>query len=226
MDYEQVPTNPSNPENAVPITWPGAFGLYKYSKQAVKLNWVTVLSLILLVLLLSVVGSVITSGVQSLAFHIVITLAIELISVVITMASYFVYLAGMRGQKMSVNEALSKCSPLLTVKYIALMIVSAFIITGSLLLFIVPFFFILPRLFLAPYFLLDKNMGPVEALSASWHATEGHALKIWSVILATIAMALLFFTIVGVPFAAYFLFMYGASMAIVYGFATQSHKTE
>ena len=80
----------------------------------------------------------------------------------------------------------------------------------------------LPRLTLVNYFLVDKGLEPMEAFKASWHATEGHAMQAWGIILANVAMALLMVTIVGIPFAFYFLFMYSAAFAVFYKYVTKS----
>jgi hypothetical protein len=52
-------------------------------------------------------------------------------------------------------------------QYIGLSVMLALIYTVSLLLFIVPFFFMLPRYYMATYYLIDRKMGVFEALRAS-----------------------------------------------------------
>jgi hypothetical protein len=199
----------STPLPSVPDTWPGATGLYKYSKQVVKVNLRTVVTIWLLDLLISsiigwkfsFIGHVIALIIGSLA----------------TAAYTFTYLASLRGEKMSIGQALSSALPV-WLKMIGLTILIAVSIIVSVLLLIVPFFFVLPRLTLSPYFLIDKKMGVLEAYKASWHATKGNVGKVWGIILLTIAMALLFITIIGIPFSIYFLIMYNAAFVVLYKF--------
>jgi hypothetical protein len=66
-------------------------------------------------------------------------------------------------------------------RFLGLALLSAVILAGATLLFIIPVFFVLPRIFLAMYYLIDRNMGIVESLkmsSADYKAHKG----IWGVI--------------------------------------------
>jgi uncharacterized membrane protein len=108
---------------------------------------------------------------------------------------------------------------------IGLFILIALSIVASAVLFIIPVFFVLPRLALAYYFLIDKHMGVIEAYKASWHATKGNAGKVWGIIGATILMALLMITIIGIPFSIYFLIMYSAVFAVLYEFLGKTQPT-
>jgi hypothetical protein len=96
----------------------------------------------------------------------------------------------------------------------------------SFLLLVIPFFFVLPRLTLAEYFLVDKNMGVIEAYKASWNATKGHSLKVWGIYGAGILMALLCVTVIGIPVAFYLLIMYSAAFAVLYEFLNRSPATQ
>jgi len=195
--------------SGTPDTWPGAFGVYKYSKQAVKLNIGT---LILIWVINFAVSIILEAVLKNVGQAIVLVL-----SSLLTAAYTLTYLAGIRGERRSVGEALSAAMPL-WLKMIALNLLVGISVALSLLLLIIPFFFVLPRLSLATYFLVDKNMGVLEAYKASWAATKGNVGKVWGIIGATIAMVLLMITIIGIPFAIYFLIMYSAAMAVLYVF--------
>ncbi|MGC1177126.1 MAG: hypothetical protein WA843_03585 [Candidatus Saccharimonadales bacterium] len=199
----------NQPQQSVPSSWPGAFGAYHYSKAAVKQNLGTIIILLL-------IGSLVGGGAEwslkqsgSLVSLIFNTLIIS--------ASTLVYLASVRRQKISLGQAFSQGFPF-WLKMIGLYIVT-FIACGiSLLLFIIPFFFVLPRLVLAPYFLVDKKMGIMDAYKASWAASKGHATQVWGIIGVSILIALLMATIIGIPFALYFLVMYSGVFAVLYEF--------
>jgi hypothetical protein len=126
-----------------------------------------------------------------------------------------------RGRRLEASQALKACQPMVVLKYIANAILMTLLLGVAFVLLVVPFFFVLPRLLLAPYFLIDQKLGPIVALQRSWEATKGHAGKIWGIIGASLAMALLAVTIIGIPFAIYFLFMYGAASALAYEFVAK-----
>ena len=131
------------------------------------------------------------------------------------------YLAGIREETLSTGQALNKAVSF-WLKMIGLNVLVILSVVGSILLLIIPFFFVLPRLVLANYFLVDQNMGVVDAYKASWATTKGHAGNVWRIIGATILMALAAVTIIGIPFAIYWLIMYSASFAILYEFLRRS----
>jgi len=204
---------PASPLPSVPSTWPGAFGAYKYSKQAVKPNVWPLVSLWLINLVISFV--------VELALKRIGEIIAIIIGSLLTAAILLVLIASVRGRHMSVGEALSEALPL-WLKMIGLQILVVVSVVVSALLLIVPFFFVLPRLVLSSYFLVDKRMGVIEAYKASWAATKGNAGKIWGMIGATFLMVLLMITIIGIPFAIYFLLMYSAALAVLYEFLTKS----
>lgn len=198
----------------VPNVWPGAFGAYKHSRDAVRFNIGTIIGLILL----SIVVSIILGG-RSNTGRSGGSLLADLINVWFSAALTITFLASVRSTKISFGEALKKGGSLY-LKYLGLSIVTAVVLFVSFLLLIVPFFFVLPRLVLAPYFLVDKNLGPIEALKTSWAETKGHSGKVWGIIGASLLMAILILVLIGI----YFLIMYSAVMALLYVYV-QSNKS-
>ena len=144
-------------------------------------------------------------------------------TVYLTAAWTMVYLAGVKKRKLSVQDSLKQSGPLF-LKFIGLTILTTLTIILSFLLLIIPFFFVAPRVVLAQYYLLDKNMGIIEAYKASWYSTKGHVGKVYGIMGAGAAMALLFITIIGIPFAIYFLVMYQAAIAVLYGYILEHPK--
>jgi hypothetical protein len=65
-------------------------------------------------------------------------------------------------------------------------------------------------------------MNILDAYKASWDQTKGHSGMIWNIYGAGFAMALLMITIIGIPFAIYFLIMYSAALAVAYNFINGS----
>jgi hypothetical protein len=228
VNSDQVPNSaqqaaPATPApeviNPIPTEWPkGTFGLYKYSKAAVKPNVWTLVGLYVII-------AVVNVSLQAVLKRPEKTIA-SIVSLVFELAIVHVLFAGIRGQRMSIGQSFSKLSPMLFLKYLVNNIVVNLLLAVSFLLFVVPFFFVLPRLILAPFMLVDKNLGPIEAIGASWRLTKGHVGKIYTIIAAFIAMALLCITIIGIPFAIYFLIMYSATLPIAYLYFERQQPAE
>jgi uncharacterized membrane protein len=205
----EAPTNqPQASLPNTPVTWPGAFGLYKYSRNAIRRNISTLLFLYAIDILISIGFGVALKGFGQIFA--------DIVSIVITCALTITYLASIRGHVLSISEVLAKVTPTLFGRYLLATLLNLVIYTVSLLLFVVPFFFVLPRMILVPYFVIDQEMGPIEAVKSSWHATKGNVGKTWGIIGASFAMILLCLTIIGIPFAIYFVVMYSAAPALLY----------
>ncbi len=201
--------------SGAPSSWPGAFGAYKYSKVAVMTNIATLIIIWL--------GVAILNGASDKVFGSAGGLVTLVVSGLATAAYALTFIAGVRGQKLSIGDALSKAFPL-WLKMIGLLIVVSVSLVVSFLLLVIPFFFVLPRLSLAHYFLVDKNLGVMEAYKASWAATKGSSGKVWGIIGATFLMALLMITIIGIPFSIYFLIMYSGAYGVLYEFLNKGGK--
>jgi hypothetical protein len=193
----------------VPDAWPGGFGLFKYSKNAITKNTWLLLGLIL--------GTIVISTLfGSKSQPAILQLLGNLINVVLQIVMMFVFLAGVRGKEFTFDSVKDRLLNV-TWKYILQSIVLVLIYIGSLIALIVPFFFVLPRTLLAPYYILDKDMGPIEAIKASWNDTQGHSGKVYGIIGVSLLMAISCLVLIGF----YLLFMYSAALAILYVFLTR-----
>lgn len=197
----------------VPETWPGAFGIYKYSANAVKIN----VGAIVVMLLVTYVVAV---PVQ-IKFRLIGDLIGFLVGGVTSVTLTMLYLAGVRGQRLSLGDALNNTWPLV-LKMVGLTLLVTATLIASILLLVVPFLFVAPRLSLVNYFLVDKKLGVIESYKASWAATKGNSLKVWGLIGVSILFAALMLTIIGIPFALYLLVMYSASTAVLFEFLQKS----
>lgn len=195
----------------VPASWPGGFGAFKYSKKAVMLNLETLIILWVISVVLDVLSNLVLR--HNPAIHILFALLLAPIAA----ANALAVIAGVRRQHLPIGDALSKAVSL-WLKMIVLFVILGFIFTVSILLLVVPFFFVLPRVSLALYFLADKNAGVTDAIKSSWEITKGNAGKVYGIIGVSILMVLLMITIIGIPFSLYFLLMYAAAFAVLYEF--------
>lgn len=78
-----------------------------------------------------------------------------------------------------------------TAKYIGLIFLYMLIILGGFLLLILPGIYFMLMFMFAPYLVIDKNMGPIEALKASKKITKG--IK-WDIIGFSAAMVVLMYS--------------------------------
>jgi uncharacterized membrane protein YesL len=201
--------------------WPGAWGLYKYSKEAVKFN----LSPYLVASVLIPIG--VSILVDILGFPQALNNLIStVVSLVFAVAATIIILAAIRHKKVELEDAVRQSFSIVALKLLGLLILLGLITIGSILLFIIPFFFIVPRISLAPYYLIDKNLGIIDSISASWDTTKGQLGKIYGIIGVNLAMSLLMITIIGIPFAVYLLFMYSAASPILYLFLDKKTTTK
>lgn len=198
---------------ALPATWPGAFGLYKYSRAAVMLN----LGTFVILWLIDIIGGMF-QRVEVLGP--LISLVVSLVFSVMLICTQ---LASVRGKKLEIGEAFNRGVPFI-IKMFLLSVLVALSVIGGLILFIIPGLIILPRLSLAHYFLIDKNMGVMDAYKASWNETKGHAGKVWGIIGVSLLMLLPIITIVGILVTVYWLVMYSAALCLLYVYLTKTQK--
>lgn len=210
--------NTSSPVEKIPREWPGAFGLLKHAREVIRVNLGTTLVLAILLALLSAAPNRSQHNT-----HIVLLSLASLLSSYVSLLLYYTLLKSTKGEKVSFGQSLDASGRFLS--YLVNAILTGLLIAVSFLLLIVPGLFVFPRLMLAHLFVIDQKLGPIEAIKASWAATEGHAGMIWGIIGAEIAFALLAVTIIGIPFTIYFLFMYTAALPIAYRYLTRSPQS-
>ena len=139
---EVTQVNISNPGSAALLSdWPGAFKLYKISKEAIKLNLKTIIGLIGVSIGLFVVYDIFAFVVKAVLVKDLLELIYTLASYVITAAIVFTTIESVKGNKISISEAYNK----VFAKWLNIILVSiltSLIALVSLVLLIVPFFFI------------------------------------------------------------------------------------
>ncbi|HVV66927.1 MAG TPA: hypothetical protein VHB72_02550 [Candidatus Saccharimonadales bacterium] len=197
----------------LPAAWPGAFGLYKYSRAAVMLNLAT----FIILWLIDFIGGLFQR------FGIVGALISLVISLLFSVMLVCTQLASVRGKKIEISEAFNRGAPFIFKMFLLSVLVFLSVFVGLILL-IIPGLIILPRLALSHYFLIDKKMDVMDAYKASWNATKGHAGKVWGIIGVSFLMILPVITIVGVLLTIYFLVLYSAALCLLYVHLTKSQK--
>lgn len=203
----------SEPENApVPAKapapssnlheWPGAFGIFKRAAAATKVNLMTILLFNLITLVFSGADRNKGGALTFVGFLVSIWASISLVSL---------YLASVRGERQSFGDAAKVGIKRYVDGFIA-SVLTVILLVLSVVALIVPFFFVLPRLQLVMYYVVDKGMGPIEAIQASWADTKGYSAKVWGALGVSILFGVLCLVIVGI----YMLFMYQTVFALLY----------
>jgi hypothetical protein len=200
-----------------PIAWPGAFALYTHSRDVVRFNlWVVVIFFIL-GLLFNGLDRVLTDGAYGAS------ILTNLIVIFLNLGITVTVLAALDGRKLDLSDSLSQAFPMY-LKYLAVTIVLTVISVVSFLLLIIPFFFVFPRIVLAPYYLVDQKLGIIESLQTSWRTSKDNFNKVWGIVGVNILFVLLMFTIVGIPFAIYFLLMYQGAFPLLYKYTVRANQ--
>jgi hypothetical protein len=193
--------------------WPGAFGIFKQASAAAKKNLWALLGLNLL----TIVASGISNGGEKQDVTWYIILIASLVSIWLQLALISNYLAGVRDKTESFADSLQAGLKHFVNGFIATL-VTAFLLVLSIIALVIPFFFVVPRLQLVLYYLVDQNMGPIEAIKASWENSKGYSLKVWGVIAVSLLFAVLCLVLVGI----YLLFMYQTAFALLYLFINKN----
>lgn len=216
--------NISNLGSAASLSdWPGAFKLYKISKDAIKLNLKTIIGLIGVSIGLFVVYDILALVVKAVLAKDLLELIYTLASYIITAAIVFTTIESVKGNKINISEAYNK----VFAKWLNIILVSiltSLIALVSLVLLIVPFFFIFPRIYLALYYVIDQNMQPVEAIKASWEHTKGNVGKLYGIIGVFILIVLPVVTIIGIIATIYLGIMYSAAFALYYNYINKQNN--
>lgn len=225
-DVTPTQPSPARPPGPVLDTWPGAFGAFRPSREAVRRNLSTLVLLVLVSFGASFLLSMLQSGFSpahhsnNLTFNlsglgVAFQAVTSLLTAFISGAQVKTYLSGLRGQGIELNQAASVGWQNIW-KMFALNLLVGVTVVGGLLLLLVPGLIFLARLSMAPYFLIDQNLDPIAAYKASWHATKGHSWKVWGIIGVSGLMILPIITIIGILATIYLLFMYSAALGVLY----------
>lgn len=205
-------SNNPNPSSN-PTTWPGAFGIYSKSREAVMLN----INALIICIAISIGASIVFEMFFGANNSSLPSLLSYLVGLIITPVTAVLYINGIKGQKISPKDSFDFISNNL-MNIVLTQIVVAALSALSFMFFIIPYFFVGPKLSLAMYYAVNQKMEVGDALKASWNNTTGHVGKIYGIIGVYLLIALLVITIIGIPFAIYLGFMYSASIAVLYSY--------
>lgn len=228
---KQIKAPTKNPINSTTVAknmtdWPGAFGIYQISKAAMMKNFNTFIRLAIIFGLFYAFDVVVTGTAKHHAVaHLIETVIFEFIAAFLSAVIILATIRSVRGEEISVGDSFSAVSDR-ALNIITTSIFTGVLILASIVLFIIPAFFVIPRIYLSLYFVVDKNMSPIDAIKASWDATEGHVSKVYGILGVNILIILPIITLIGVLATVYFGFMYYAASAVLYIFITNNQKAK
>ncbi len=180
------------------MSYKSAFSLFNDSKEAVFNSPWPFLWIIFIPSFLIVVGEAMNGGQTWLLPQTAATpsdasqslqMIGGLLSLLLLPAGFYVELMAAKRKTLTVSEIIGQ-SMRFYWRTIGLVILMTIIIALGIIAFIVPGLIFIHRFFLAPYFLIDRDLGIREAMSVSWNSTKGKAGLIWSVIGVIILLSL------------------------------------
>ncbi len=196
--------------------WPGVFESYKLVKPYIQpaiWNFVSVVGIGIILSLVSeiIFGAIFKNTITTTILDDLTAIVIGAYMQAVILCMYFEYF---KGKELNLSNALRMGYEKL-LKMTGLIIIMYVVLLASLVLLIIPFFFVLPRVYLAPYFLIYGDCNINEAIAASWHSTKGNMKKVYGIFGLDFLIALLFLTIIGIPFAIYFGLINSGSFALL-----------
>jgi uncharacterized membrane protein len=200
---------------AFPKEWPGAFAIYKLSRDCVRKNLDALIPLAIILFALNFTFGLIRTSLTNHLAAAVFQLVSSLLSVFFAVIIIRAYLLTARHKPIEF-EALFNISSLLFWRMLLLNLLTTISVIGGLILLIVPGILIGMRLSMAPYYLVDQNLSVLDAYKASWHATRGNLGKLWGLFGLGVLILLPIFTIIGIVVTIYLFFMFSAASALLY----------
>jgi hypothetical protein len=214
------PPNPTAPTQPVSSTgvlsdWPGAFKIYKASKAAVMLNLAPIIEIYLITFALSIIYTAVTGRLKLNIVGLLIRIIYEIVEIVLSSGIIYATIQGVHGKKVTVSDAMNLVFKK-ALNIVAVTVLLSVILFVSFILLIVPFFFVMPRVYLSLLYVIDQDLDPIEALKASWENTRHHEGKFYGILGVYILICLPIITIIGILATIYFGLMYSAAFALLY----------
>lgn len=145
---------------------------FKTAWNVFNKEWIVVYVVQLLPLVVAFIYNMFMgSAEEGSALWIIWMLAYMILQFIVSMGLIKAYIEIVRGKKVSMDTFASVAPKIL--KYIAAQLLMIAIILGGFLLFIIPGIIFSIKFMFTPYLMVDKDMGPIEALKASAKMTDG-----------------------------------------------------
>ncbi len=169
----------------------------KFGFGIAKSNILFFIGVLIIVVFVSAVTSVLRNAVQKQVLaNLILNIIQYLVNVIIGMGLIRISLEFVDKVKPKIRDILYY-KPI--VRYIVALIIQGIIVLAGFILLIIPGVILAVRLQYVTYLIIDKNLGPIEAIKKSWNITRGHAwnLFFFGVILGLINILGLICLVVG-----------------------------
>ena len=149
----------------------------KFGFGIAKSNILFFIGLLIIVVFVSVLTSALRNGVQKAALaYLVFTVVQYLVNTVVAMGLIKISLEFVAKAKPKIRDIVYY-KPI--VKYVLASIAGGVIVFVGFILLIIPGIILAVRLQYATYLIVDKNLGPIEALKTSWKLTRGNTWNLF-----------------------------------------------
>ncbi|MCB9813331.1 MAG: hypothetical protein H6772_02905 [Pseudomonadales bacterium] len=145
---------------------------FKKAWKIFKQEWITIYAINALPLTIGFIYSILANELnQSSGLFLILYAIYFVVQITVSMGVINALLSVVRGKKVSVDTFTSMLPK--SLKYFGAQILMMLIILGGFLLFIIPGIIFSIKYMFTPYFVVDKGLGPIEALKASGKLTDG-----------------------------------------------------
>ena len=159
----------------------------KKAWQVFKKDWIIILAVQLLPIAVAIVYTIVLETIdQESALAIVWNIAYIALQFIVSMGVIKAYLNITRGKKVTIETFTSQAPKILN--FFAAQILMMLIVLGGFILLIIPGFYFSLKYMFTPYLVIDKNMGPIEALKASGKITHGIKWDLIGFMAATVVL--------------------------------------
>ncbi|GIK84307.1 MAG: hypothetical protein BroJett025_09290 [Patescibacteria group bacterium] len=160
---------------------------FRSAWEIFKKEWIVVYAVQLLPIVVAIVYNMLISETnENSAFAMIWGLAYLVIQFIVSMGVIKAYVELIRGKKVTMDMITSVAPK--AINFIVAQILMMLIIFGGFLLFIIPGIIFSIKFMFTPYLIVDKGMGPIEALKASAKMTDGVKWDIFGFMAATVVL--------------------------------------
>ncbi len=186
--------------------WESPFKVYPMIKHNVKKYFWTIFLFFAVYYVIYIVVAMIFKGKSG---SVIVSLTNIILSAYLSVAVILTYINAFSDKVVSFADTIKSSNKFIG-KYIILNIFITIISILSILALGIPAFFIIPRIIIAPFLLVKNDMSATDALKQSWEITRNQYGPLYLWFLQSILIGLLAFTIIGIPFAIYFIIVTGS----------------
>lgn len=222
-NHHTTPVPPPVP-TSISSGYPGAFGLFKPSSQAIRLAFVPLLLIYVILFAIGIIVGLFSGGNESIANA--LSSILNIVTQIITIPMFsFILVYAVRGTRKELRESFEYATQNI-VRFLIANLLAGLAIIGGLILLIIPGILIAMKFSMVNYILVDNpKMSGTEALSKSWDMTKGQMGKIFGIIGVSLLMLIPVVTIIGIIATIILLVLYAAATTVLYNYLVTQTKT-